>query len=338
MTQPTPRPRPKIDDVAAEAGVSRGTVSRVLNGGHWVSPSALAAVNAAIKKTGYRVNPHARNLATNRANSVAFLLTETQERLFEDPNFAVLMRGAADALAVHDIPLVLIMAGTDDEQRRATDFLTAGHVDGVLLISSHGSRKGIIADIIAAGVPAIACGVPLGFEKKMGYVAADDYEGARDVLRYLRDGGRQRIAHIAGPVDTSGGTRRLEAYRDDQGAEIDEQLIAHGDYSRDSGAKAMRQLLNRSKNVDAVFAANDLMALGAMDVLREAGLTTPGDIAVVGFDDIKVSQEATPPLTTVRQPFDRISEEMVRLLLDVISGKRPAAVTIPTELVIRESA
>jgi len=338
MTQPTPRPRPKIDDVAAEAGVSRGTVSRVLNGGHWVSPSALAAVNAAIKKTGYRVNPHARNLATNRANSVAFLLTETQERLFEDPNFAVLMRGAADALAVHDIPLVLIMAGTDDEQRRATDFLTAGHVDGVLLISSHGSRKGIIADIIAAGVPAIACGVPLGFEKKMGYVAADDYEGARDVLRYLRDGGRQRIAHIAGPVDTSGGTRRLEAYRDDQGAEIDEQLIAHGDYSRDSGAKAMRQLFNRSKNVDAVFAANDLMALGAMDVLREAGLTTPGDIAVVGFDDIKVSQEATPPLTTVRQPFDRISEEMVRLLLDVISGKRPAAVTIPTELVIRESA
>ncbi len=338
MTQPTHRPRPKIDDVAAEAGVSRGTVSRVLNGGHWVSPSALAAVNAAIKKTGYRVNPHARNLATNRANSVAFLLTETQERLFEDPNFAVLMRGAADALAVHDIPLVLIMAGTDDEQRRATDFLTAGHVDGVLLISSHGSRKGIIADIIAAGVPAIACGVPLGFEKKMGYVAADDYEGARDVLRYLHDGGRQRIATIAGPADTSGGTRRLEAYRDHQGADIDEALIAHGDYSRDSGAKAMRELLGRTKAIDAVFAANDLMALGAMDVLRDAGLTMPGDVAVVGFDDIKASQEAAPPLTTVRQPFDRISEEMVRLLLDVISGKRPAAVTIPTELVIRESA
>ncbi|MGO4147136.1 LacI family DNA-binding transcriptional regulator [Paenarthrobacter sp. YAF11_1] len=338
MTQPTHRPRPKIDDVAAEAGVSRGTVSRVLNGGHWVSPSALAAVNAAIKKTGYRVNPHARNLATNRANSVAFLLTETQERLFEDPNFAVLMRGAADALAVHDIPLVLIMAGTDDEQRRATDFLTAGHVDGVLLISSHGSRKGIIADIIAAGVPAIACGVPLGFEKKMGYVAADDYEGARDVLRYLHDGGRQRIATIAGPADTSGGTRRLEAYRDHQGADLDETLIVHGDYSRDSGAKAMRELLNRTREIDAVFAANDLMALGAMDVLRDAGLTTPGDVAVVGFDDIKVSQEAAPPLTTVRQPFDRISEEMVRLLLDVISGKRPAAVTIPTELVIRESA
>lgn len=338
MTHSTHKPRPKIDDVAAEAGVSRGTVSRVLNGGHWVSPSALAAVNAAIKKTGYRVNPHARNLATSRANSVAFLLTESHDRLFEDPNFAVLMRGAADALALHDIPLVLIMAGTDDEQRRATDFLTAGHVDGVLLVSSHATRKGVISDIISAGIPAISCGVPLGFEKKMGYVAADDYEGARDVLRYLRDAGRQRIATITGPQDTSGGIRRLEAYRDDQGADIDEELISHGDYSRDSGAKAMRELLERTKNIDAVFAANDLMALGAMDVLREVGLTTPGDVAVVGFDDIEASHESAPPLTTVRQPFDRISEEMVRLLLDVISGKRPAAVTIPTELVIRQSA
>jgi DNA-binding LacI/PurR family transcriptional regulator len=338
MTHPTSRPRPKIDDVAAEAGVSRGTVSRVLNGGHWVSPSALAAVNAAIKKTGYRVNPHARNLATNRANSVAFLLTETHDRLFEDPNFAVLMRGAADALAVHDIPLVLIMAGTDDEQRRATDFLTSGHVDGVLLVSSHGSRKGIIADIIAAGVPAIACGVPLGFEKKMGYVAADDYEGARDLLRYLRDGGRKRIATITGPQDTSGGIRRLEAYRADQGADLNEALIAHGDYSRESGAKAMRELLNRAPDLDAVFAGNDLMALGAMEVLREAGVQIPQDVAVVGFDDINAAQEASPSLTTVRQPFDRISEEMVRLLLDVINGKKPAAITIPTELVIRESA
>lgn len=338
MTQPPTRHRPKIDDVAAEAGVSRGTVSRVLNGGHWVSPAALAAVNAAIKKTGYRVNPHARSLATNRANSVAFLLTESHDRLFEDPNFAVLMRGAADALAVHDIPLVLIMAGTDDEQRRATEFLTAGHVDGVLLVSSHGSRKGIISEIIAAGVPAIACGVPVGFEKKMGYVAADDYEGALDVLNHLRDHGRKRIATITGPQDTSGGIRRLEAYRAHQGAGLDENLIAHGDYSRESGAKGMRELLNRAPDLDAVFAANDLMALGALEVLKEAGRRIPEDVAVAGFDDINQSSEATPPLTTVRQPFERISEEMVRLLLSVIEGKRPAAITIPTELIIRESA
>jgi DNA-binding LacI/PurR family transcriptional regulator len=338
MSQPPAKNRPKIDDVAREAGVSRGTVSRVLNGGHWVSPPALAAVNAAIKKTGYRVNPHARSLATNRANSVAFLLTESHDRLFEDPNFAVLMRGAADALAVHDIPLVLIMAGTDDEQRRATEFLTAGHVDGVLLVSSHATRKGIISEIVAANIPAIACGVPLGFEKKMGYVSADDYEGALDVLRHLGDGGRKRIATIAGPQDTSGGIRRLEAYRNHQGADADENLIAFGDYSRESGAKAMRDILNRAPDVDAVFAANDLMALGALEVLKESGRRIPDDVAVAGFDDIKVSSATVPTLTTVRQPFERISAEMVRLLLAVIDGERPAAITIPTELVVRESA
>lgn len=338
MSQPPAKNRPKIDDVAREAGVSRGTVSRVLNGGHWVSPPALAAVNAAIKKTGYRVNPHARSLATNRANSVAFLLTESHDRLFEDPNFAVLMRGAADALAVHDIPLVLIMAGTDDEQRRATEFLTAGHVDGVLLVSSHATRKGIISEIVNARIPAIACGVPLGFEKKMGYVAADDYDGALDALRHLSDGGRKRIATIAGPQDTSGGILRLEAYRKHQGAGVDEDMIAFGDYSRESGAKGMREILNRAPDVDAVFAANDLMALGAIEVLKEAGRRIPEDVAVAGFDDIKVSATTVPTLTTVRQPFERISAEMVRLLLAVIDGERPAAITIPTELVVRVSA
>jgi len=338
MTQPPRKIRPKIDDVAAEAGVSRGTVSRVLNGGHWVSPASLAAVNAAIKKTGYRVNPHARSLATNKAHSVAFLLTESHDRLFEDPNFEVLMRGAADALAVHDIPLILLLAGTPGEQRRAADFLTAGHVDGVLLVSSHQSRKGIIADIISAGLPAIACGVPLGFEKKMGYVAADDYEGALDVLRHLEDGGRRRIATIAGPQDTSGGIRRLKAFKDHHGGSPDESLIAYGDYSRESGAAAMRELLGRVPDLDAVAAGNDLMALGAIDVLTEAGLRTPQDVAVTGFDDIGISATASPSLTTVRQPFGRISEEMVRLLLDVIDGKQPAAITVPTELIIRQSA
>lgn len=332
------RPRPKIDDVAAAAGVSRGTVSRVLNGGHWVSPEALAAVNAAIKKTGYRVNPHARSLATNRAHSVAFLLTESHDKLFEDPNFAVLMRGAADALAVHDIPLVLIMAGTEDEQRRATDFITAGHVDGVLLVSSHASRTGIISNIINARVPAISCGVPLGFERKMGYVAADDYEGARDMLEHLRGLGRHRIATISGPQDTSGGVRRLAAYRDDQGEGFDAGLVATGDYSRESGARAMAEILAAHPDVDAVFAANDVMALGAMDYLAAKGIRVPEDVAVGGFDDIQPAASAHPPLTTIRQPFDRISAEMVRLLLNAIEGERPSAVTLPTELVVRGSA
>ncbi|MGH3705667.1 MAG: LacI family DNA-binding transcriptional regulator, partial [Agromyces sp.] len=232
MTENAPRRRPTIEDVARESGVSRGTVSRVLNGGHWVSPTAREAVERAIKKTGYRINPHARNLATARANSIAFLLTESHDRLFEDPNFAVLMRGAADALAERDLPLVLLMAGSDDEQRRATEFITAGHVDGALLVSSHLGREGFLKSLVDAEVPVVACGVPLGYERRIGYVAADDLEGARDMVAYLRDSGRRRIATISGPVDTSGGIGRLEGYRLELGDAFDEQLVAEGDYSR----------------------------------------------------------------------------------------------------------
>ncbi|PXA73363.1 LacI family DNA-binding transcriptional regulator [Cryobacterium arcticum] len=338
MTPPPVKRRPTIDDVAAAAGVSRGTVSRVLNGGHWVSPDALTAVNAAIRKTGYRVNPHARSLATSRANSVAFLLTESHDRLFEDPNFAVLMRGASKALSVHDISLVLIMAGNEDEQRRATEFITAGHVDGVLLVSSHSSRRGLISEIVAAGIPAIACGVPLGFEKKMGYVAADDYDGAREMVQFLAGLGRTRIATIAGPEDTSGGMRRYEAYVDELGDAFDETLASRGDYSRASGALAMTELLERHPDLDAVFAANDMMAAGALDVLLASGRRVPEDVAVGGFDDAPVATTTTPRLTTMHQPFERISEEMVRLLLQVIDGERPAAIVLPTDLVVRESA
>jgi len=338
VTPPPAKRRPTIDDVAATAGVSRGTVSRVLNGGHWVSPDSLASVNAAIKKTGYRVNPHARSLATSRANSVAFLLTESHDRLFEDPNFAVLMRGASKALSEHDISLVLIMAGNEDEQRRATEFITAGHVDGVLLVSSHSGRRGLISEIIAANVPAIACGVPLGFEKKMGYVAADDYDGAREMVRYLQGLGRTRVATIAGPEDTSGGMRRFEAYADELGAAFDPSYVARGDYSRASGAQAMTELLQRHPDLDAVFAANDVMAAGAIDVLLASGRRVPEDVAVGGFDDAPVATQTTPALTTMHQPFERISEEMVRLLLRVIDGERPAAIVLPTDLVVRDSA
>ena len=333
-----PRKRPTIEDVARESGVSRGTVSRVLNGGHWVSPAAREAVERAIKKTGYRINPHARNLATARANSIAFLLTESQDRLFEDPNFSTLMRGAADALAARDLPLVLLMAGSDDEQRRATEFIMGGHVDGALLVSSHRGREGFLADLVAAEVPVVACGVPLGYERRIGYVAADDLEGARDMVAFLRESGRSRIATITGPLDTSGGIGRLEGYRQELGDAFDEGLVAEGDYSRASGVRAMGELLDRTPDLDAVFVANDVMAAGALEVLRERGIRVPDDVAVAGFDDAPIATRVEPPLTTMRQPFDRIAQEMVRMLLDVIDGRPAGRMTLPTELVRRESA
>lgn len=338
VTSATARRRPTIEDVAEAAGVSRGTVSRVLNGGHWVSPDAHAAVTAAIKKTGYRINAHARSLATARAQTIAFLLTEPHDLLFEDPNFSILMRSAATALAEHDDALVLIMASNPDEQRRALDFIGAGHVDGVLLVSAHSGGQAFVGAINALGVPAIACGAPIGFEHEMGWVSADEEHGARTMTEYLLSTGRRTIATITGPQDTAGGRDRLAGYRAALGEHYDDTLVAYGDWSRGSGTRAMQELLRRRPDLDAVFAANDRMAAAAIHAITAAGRTVPGDVAVGGFDDSPAATETTPPITTMKQAFDRISRDMVRLLLGEIDGEAPGTIIVPTRLIRRDSA
>jgi DNA-binding LacI/PurR family transcriptional regulator len=338
-TTPGRRRPPTIHDVAREAGVSRGTVSRYLNGGHYVSPAAQRSVEAAIRKTGYVVNRHARSLSTGRSDSVAFLLTEPQERFFEDPNFNVLLSGCTQALAGHDIPVLLMLAGTKDERRRITRYITAGHVDGVLLVSSH-SGDPVAQELREAGVPLVACGKPIGLGSKVSYVAADDRDGARDMVRHLLDVGRRRIGMITGPLDTPGGVERLAGYKEvltEAGIAIDEALVVSGDYSRASGEAGAERLLAQAPDLDAVFVASDLMAQGVLAVLQRAGRRVPDDIAVGGFDDSPAATAVTPRLTTIRQPWDRISTEMVRVLLAQIGGEDPAAVILPTELVRRES-
>jgi len=332
----TARRRPTIKDVAAAAGVSRGTVSRVLNGGRWVSPESLASVQEAIRATGYSANSHARSLVTGRSNSVAFLLTEPQHLLFEDPTFSILLRGAASALAKRQMPLLLMVAGTPEERRRITEYVGAGHVDGVLLVSSHTGNP-VIPSLLRKGVPTIACGAPLGFEDRVGYVAADDVGGARAMVRHLVERGRQQIATITGPLDTPGGLKRLEGYRLELGEGFDESLVVHGDYTRAGGERAMQALLERRPDVDAVFVASDLMAAGALTTLARSGRRVPEDVAVGGFDDSGLAATLQPPLTTMRQPFERIAHEMVRLLVEVVDGQEIAAVIVPTALVVRAS-
>ncbi|MFF9810551.1 LacI family DNA-binding transcriptional regulator [Streptomyces coeruleorubidus] len=333
------RKPPTIHDVAREAGVSRGTVSRVLNGGHYVSPAAQEAVNAAIRKTGYVVNRHARSLITGRSDSIGFLLTEPQERFFEDPNFNVLLRGCTQALATHDIPLLLMLAGTEDERRRIARYITAGHVDGVLLVSSH-SGDPVAEQLRGAGVPLVACGKPIGLGSKVSYVAADDRDGARDMVRHLLSLGRHRVGMVTGPLDTPGGVERLAGYKEvlaEAGLDFDERLVVSGDYSRASGEAGAERLLARAPDLDAVFVASDLMAQGVLAALQRAGRRVPQDVAVGGFDDSPAALASSPELTTIRQPWDRISAEMVRVLLAQIGGEDPAAVILPTELVKRES-
>jgi DNA-binding LacI/PurR family transcriptional regulator len=172
----------------------------------------------------------------------------------------------------------------------------------------------------------------------VAYVAADDLSGGRTMTQHLLDRGHRRVATITGPMDTPGGVLRLQGYREALGDAFDPALVVHGDYSRESGRLGMARLLAEQPDVDAVFVHSDLMAAGALVAAQAAGRRVPDDVAVAGFDDNGVAEQLHPALTTMRQPYERISAEMVRLLVDVVDGAEPAAVTLPTSLVVRDSA
>ncbi|WP_431801545.1 LacI family DNA-binding transcriptional regulator [Microbacterium sp. bgisy203] len=329
--------KPTIRDVAAVAGVSHGTVSRVINGGHWVSTEARAAVEEAIRTTGYTANHAARSLATGRSNSLAFLLTESQQLLFSDPTFALLLRGATTALAERSMTLVLLIADTADEQRNVECYVRAGHVDGVLLVSSHASDA-LLASLVAAGIPTVCSGIPQRDDVAVPHVAIDEVGAARMMTRYLAERGHRRIGLITGPLDTPGGVLRLEGFRAELGDRFDPELVETGSYQAASGDAAMERLLQRTPDIDAVFAASDVMAVGAITALRRAGKRVPDDVAVAGFDDSGLAETHRPALTTVRQPWPEISATMVDMLLDLIRGIPREDVVLPTTLVVRETA
>lgn len=331
--------RPTIRDVASVAGVSRGTVSRVLNGGERVSPAAAQAVARAIEQTGYTANHAARSLALGHSNTVAFLLSEPQHLLFEDPTFARLMGACTRALAEHGLLLTLVTAGTPADRERAVGYVAARHVDGVLLVSSHATDP-VAEDLIATGVPTVVCGRFPGLESRISMVGTDDLDGGRQMTHHLIERGARTVGHITGQMDTPGGFARLEGYRQAltaAGLPVRPELIVHGDYSRRSGLEGMRALLAAVPELDGVFVASDLMAAGACAALREAGRRIPQDVRVGGFDDAGTAENLDPPLTTMRQPFDRISREMVRLLMARIQGEGDASVFLPSGLVQRAS-
>ncbi|WP_067504646.1 LacI family DNA-binding transcriptional regulator [Actinoplanes sp. TFC3] len=328
--------RPTLDAVAARAGVGRGTASRVLNGSSQVSPQAKAAVEAAIVELGYVPNRAARQLVTQRTDSVALVVSESQERLFGEPFFAGVLRGINAALLETPLQLWLAMAASPEQRERVVGHLTGHHVDGVLLLSLHDDDP-LPAILRERGMPFVLGGRPLEPEPDDFFVDVDNVAGARMAVEFLQQSGARRVATVAGPQDMVAGIDRLAGYcQAVQGAE----LIEYGDFSEDGGAGAMKALLARDPELDAVFVASDLMASGALRALREAGRQVPEDVAVIGFEDAPVARQTQPPLTTVHQPVEDMGRRMAELLVSRIR-REPADnshVLLDTHLVRRGTA
>lgn len=331
-------PSATIEQVAALAGVSRSTVSRVVNGSDAVSPAAREAVDAAIVELKYVPNQAARSLASRQTRAIALIIPEDPMRFFGDPFIASVVSGVHARLSAADYVLNMVLA-TDDSGDRTTQYLRGGNVDGAIVISHH-SRDAFV-DAIADSVPLVFGGRPT--HKRAGdgeyYVDVDNVEGGRLATAHLIGRGRRRVATIAGPRDMPAGMDRLIGYRQAVAdAGLDEGFIAQGDFSEPSGYEGMRRILNEGA-VDGVFVASDLMARGAYRAIAEAGLRVADDIAVVGFDDSDAATSVTPALTTVRQPALRQGELIAEKLVDLLAGNDPERVTIvPTELVRRASA
>lgn len=330
--------RPTLEAVAARAGVGRGTVSRVINGSTKVSDRARTAVQRAIEELGYVPNRAARTLVTRRTDTVALVVSESEERLWDEPYFAGIIRGMSAGLADTGLQMILAIAQSATDHERLERYLTGHHVDGVMLISLHGDDPlpGRLED---SGVPTVLNGFPVGL-RPVSYVDADNRGGARQAVEYLVGRGRRRIATITGAQDMAVGVDRLAGYREALRAAGLPEMVAVGDFSETSGTAGMRELLERAPDIDAVFAASDPMAVGAMRVLKERGRRIPTDVAVVGFDDSTIAQHADPPLTTVHQPVGEMGREMARLLVARIRGEdlpQPVAI-LDTRLVVRASA
>lgn len=331
--------QPTLETVAAVAGVSRATVSRVINGSPRVSEQVKKAVEEAIRYLGYVPNPAARSLVTRRTGSVALVLREPAEFGLADPYLSSMVIATSQALMGTGVQLVLMMAADDPAHASPVDYVRAGHVDGVLLTSMHGDDP-LARELASAGIPTVVGGRPPAGTKRVAYVDVENVQGAQLAVRRLVATGRRRIAHIGGPDDMAAAADRLAGHRAGMAEEgLPAQRVAYGTFTRQSGADAAAELLERWPELDGVFAANDLMAIGAMQTLRQAGRRVPDDVAVVGFDDIELAAHVHPTLTTVHQPVAEMARTMCALLLSqVAGGPRPDPVVLPTRLVERESA
>jgi DNA-binding LacI/PurR family transcriptional regulator len=339
--------RPTLEEVAARAGVGRGTVSRVINGSPRVSDATRAAVEAAVAELGYVPNTAARALAANRTDAIALVVPEPETRFFAEPYFSDILKGVGAELSDTEMQLLLIFAGGDRERRRLAQYLAAHRVDGVLLVSVHADDP--LPDLLAQlEIPAVISG-PRSAAETLTSVDSDNYGGGRSAVEHLIGRGRRKVAHITGRLDVYGAQRRIDGYRDalrDAGHKPDEQLIEPGDFTEEGGRRAMTKLLARRPDLDAVFAGSDVMAAGARQVLREEGRGIPDDVALVGYDDSAIARHMDPPLTSVRQPIEEMGRRMIDLLLGEIADRRPAVsrdlerrqVVLATELVIRTSS
>jgi LacI family transcriptional regulator len=327
-----------IEEIAKISGVSRSTVSRVINNDTRVSEETRQRVQEVINRLGFQPNAMARSLAGGKSRILGLVIPVGVSTLFVDPYFPLLIQGVSLACNARDYSVVLWLAEPEYERRMMREILHNGLVSGVI-VASMVFDDPIVRALAESNIPFILVGRHPQNEK-ISYVDVDNINSAREAVTHLLRLGRKRVATITGPQNMIVGMDRQQGYMDAirwAGLAADPNLIVEGDFSDMGGYTSMQKLL--PYHPDAVFAASDIMAVGAMRALSEAGLNIPVDVAVVGFDDLPIAAHTNPPLTTVRQPAMRTGTVSTEILIEMVEhpAPQPHRIVLPTELVIRSS-
>ena len=328
-----------LDDIAKQAGVSRSTVSRVINGQPYVRKDVRERVMQVIQVTGFHPNIAARTLAMQRSWMIGLLLPRTVSSFFIDPYFPRLTQGVAQACNQHNYTLGLFMVSTPEDEEKIFPRVTRkGFLDGILVQT--GQIGDLLIDrLVNSNLPLVVAGRPFQTQD-VSYVDVDNVKAAFEAVTHLIHLGYKNIGTITGTLNSTAGLDRLEGYRKailEQGWLVNESLIAEGDFTESGGYTAMEKLL--AVKPDAVFAASDAMAIGAIHAAQEAGLRIPQDIAFIGFDDLPVASQSEIKLTTIHQPIAQFGARAVEILIDLIeNGIKPSRqIILDTELVIRDT-
>ncbi|HEV2415896.1 MAG TPA: LacI family DNA-binding transcriptional regulator [Candidatus Dormibacteraeota bacterium] len=318
-----------LDEVAKAAGVSRATASRVFTGSPKVSEAARKAVERAATALGYIPNPAARSLAGRRSESVGVVMPDPT--VFHDPSISRLLRGIGSELSMNGLQMVLFAPQPDADLNRLEHYLAGGHVDAVLLVMML-EMEALPTRLQSRGIPVVLGGRPKN-GLQVSFVDVDHHAGGKNATEHLLGQGRRRIAHLADARHPL----RAQGFREAMwNAALRSDLVEFGDADREGGEMAMARLLSRGEEVDAVFAATDAMAIGAMWVMQALGRRVPDDVAIIGFDDSPLAATTQPALSSVRQPMEDMGREMTRLVLSSDS-RSPQQRILDPALAVRES-
>lgn len=327
-----------LEDIAQLTGVSRSTVSRVINGDQNVAERTRQKVLGVIKDINFQPNLAARGLAVGRTGVLGLVIPTSVSAIFTEPFFPLLIQGVSSACNASDYSVMLWLAEPEYERRTISRILYSGLVDGVV-VSSAQTDDTIINSLAENKLPFILVGRHPTSEA-YSYVDVDNRVAAYQAVMHLFRLGRRRVATITGPQNAAPGVERYQGYQDalrERNLPIDPDLVIFGDFTEACGYASMQRLL--AHKPDAIFAASDAMALGVIRAAREAGLQLPQDLAIVGFDDIPQAAQSIPALTTVRQSIPRMGASAAEALIDMVENgsEPPRHLILPTQLIIRDS-